>query len=116
MVVGTHPEYLHLLSELQRRKDRKLLLASRWADRTKAFATHKRKVEEHTIWAGWNEERDGVRDDLVAEANAKRRKLEREKRSIDQPRIGERVRAACPALSSDESSTDQKLSNSSTLR
>lgn len=88
-VVGTHPEYLHLLSELQRRRDRKLDLTGIRLEKEREFASHKRKMEEHAVWAWWNETRDGVRDDLVAETNAKRRRLEREKRGLDYPRIRE---------------------------
>ena len=49
LLVGSHPEYLFLLSELQRRRDRKSLLASRWSEREKEFASHKRKVEDHSM-------------------------------------------------------------------
>ncbi|KAG8997359.1 hypothetical protein FRB90_012515, partial [Tulasnella sp. 427] len=86
-VLGTHPEYLHLLSELQRRRDRKLDLASIRLEKEREFASHKRKMEENAVWGWWNETRDVVRDDIVAENNSKRRRLEREKRALDYPRI-----------------------------
>lgn len=40
-------------------------------------------MEEQAVWSQWNEIKDEVRDELVAEAHAKRRRLEREKRSIE---------------------------------
>ncbi|KAG8901383.1 hypothetical protein FRB99_005336 [Tulasnella sp. 403] len=85
---GNHPEYLYLLSELQRRKDRKLNLAALRLEQEQSFASHKRKIGDQAIWSMWNETKDDVRDELVAETNAKRRRLDREKRALDYPRIG----------------------------
>ncbi|KAG9028909.1 hypothetical protein FRB95_005907 [Tulasnella sp. JGI-2019a] len=86
LLEGTHPEYLTLLAELQRRRDRKLNLSELRRTKEEEFATHQRKAEEQAVWRQWNETKDDVRDELVAEANAKRRRLEREKRHIDAPK------------------------------
>lgn len=88
--LGTHPEYLTLLAELQRRRDRKVTLSDLRRQKEEEFATHQRKVEDQAIWRQWNETKDDVRDELVAEANAKRRRLEREKRQVEVPKHSER--------------------------
>jgi hypothetical protein len=80
---GTHPELLHFLTTLSQRKERRTKLASLRRDRDKEWIHKKRKADEDAIWSWWRVQKDGLRDDMVAEVNGKRRKLEREKRSLD---------------------------------
>ena len=84
--IGTHPEHLYLLAELQRRRDRRLQLATLKRDREEEFCHYKRATEDHSVWSWWKENQNDLRDDLAREASSKRRKLEREKRSIDHPK------------------------------
>ncbi|KAG8872983.1 hypothetical protein FRB98_009275 [Tulasnella sp. 332] len=86
LLEGTHPEYLTLLAELQRRRDRKLNLSELRRTKEEEFSTHQRKADEQAVWRQWNETKDDIRDELVAEANSKRRRLEREKRHVDAPK------------------------------
>lgn len=89
VVAGNHPEYMYLLAELQRRKDRKLELAALRMEHEKQFASQKRKVDENATWAAWTEAKEEVRDDLVADLNSKRRRLERERRNLDANKLRE---------------------------
>ena len=80
---GTHPELLHFLTTLSQRKERRTKLASLRRDRDKEWIQKKRKADDDAIWSWWRVQKDGLRDVMVAEANGKRRRLEREKRSLD---------------------------------
>ncbi|KAG8961069.1 hypothetical protein FRC03_005807 [Tulasnella sp. 419] len=84
---GSHPEYLHLLGELQQRRDRKLNLASVKRAREEEFIHLRRRNEERAVWSWWNEIQETTRDEMVRDANAKRRRLDREKRTLEHPRL-----------------------------
>lgn len=71
-------------------------MASRWLDQEKAFAEHTRRVDDQVVWSRWDEAKDDVRDDLVADTNRKRRRLEREKRSLEHPRPSESLLTLLP--------------------
>lgn len=80
---GTHPELLHFLSTLSQRKERRIKLASLRRKQDEQWIRRKRKADDDAVWSWWRVQKDGLRDDMVAEANGKRRRLEREKRSLD---------------------------------
>ena len=81
IINGTPTE---LLTTLSQRKEHCPNLASLRRDCDKEWTHKKRKADEDAIWSWWRVQKDGLRDDMVAdEASGKRRKLEREKRSLD---------------------------------
>ena len=82
----THPELLHLLELIELRRAKKLDLAERWLTGLEGSYKRRREAEEHTAWTNWAGARDGLRIDAFDEANAKRRKLDREKRALERAR------------------------------
>ncbi len=50
---GTHPEQLHILRELSRRKDKRLELAAKKKEYELASITRKRKMDEYATWSWW---------------------------------------------------------------
>lgn len=63
---------------LRLRVDEELVV---WED--EEFIRKKNKADQDAVWSWWNVQKDDLRDAMVADANAKRRRLEREKRSLD---------------------------------
>lgn len=78
-----HPEVLHFMTTLLERKDRKMKLARVRRQYEEDFARKKRKASEDATWTWWRVKKDELRDCMVDEANGKRRRLEREKRSLE---------------------------------
>ncbi|KAI0786997.1 hypothetical protein C8Q75DRAFT_256575 [Abortiporus biennis] len=76
---------LHLQSELSKRRDKRLALASRRREYEVANITKRRKLDEDAIWSWWKNARDTLQVDMTSEASRKRRKLDRERRSLDRP-------------------------------
>ncbi|EED80278.1 predicted protein [Postia placenta Mad-698-R] len=81
---GTHPEMLHLHSELLKRRDKRLELAARRRDYEVANVTKRRKLDEDCTWSWWKTE-------MISETNRKRRKLERERRALERPQPERRI-------------------------
>ncbi|KAL6302269.1 hypothetical protein BKA93DRAFT_818568 [Sparassis latifolia] len=78
---GTHPEMLHLHTELSKRRDKRLELASRRRDYEVSNVTKRRKLDEDAVWCWWQTE-------MISETNRKRRRLERERRAMERPQPG----------------------------
>jgi hypothetical protein len=51
--LGTHPELLHTLEELKKRKERRVTLADLKRKREAELATSIRTHEEDSIWTWW---------------------------------------------------------------
>ncbi|GAA6002386.1 hypothetical protein JCM10207_001093 [Rhodosporidiobolus poonsookiae] len=83
---GSHPELLHLTQLIELRRDNKLQLAKRWLDGLERSYQLQYDHGEHALWNRWQDERARLRTRMLDEANAKRRRLEREKRVLDRPK------------------------------
>ncbi|KAI0701844.1 hypothetical protein BC835DRAFT_1411327 [Cytidiella melzeri] len=88
---GIHPEMLHLHTELSKRRDKRLELASRRRDYEVANATKRRKLDEDGVWSWWKLRRDELQTQMICETNRKRRKLDRERRALDRPQPVRRI-------------------------
>ncbi|KLO18908.1 hypothetical protein SCHPADRAFT_899252 [Schizopora paradoxa] len=95
---GIHPEMIQLQAELQVRHDRRLELASRKRKHEDDHVRMMRKYDEDAIWDWWRHGRDKLQSDMFAEANRKRRKLEREKRVLERPPQARRIPPPPPFL------------------
>ncbi|TBU52493.1 Sds3-like-domain-containing protein [Dichomitus squalens] len=82
---GTHPELLHLHAELSSRRDKRLELAARRRDYEIANVTKRRRLDEAGAWSSWSNARDELQTQMIAETNGKKRKLERERRTLERP-------------------------------
>ncbi|KAI0279551.1 Sds3-like-domain-containing protein [Russula aff. rugulosa BPL654] len=82
---GSHPELLHLHSELSRRRDKRIELAARRRSYEIANILKRRRSEESAVWSWWMLARDELQTTMVAETNRKRRKLERDRRATERP-------------------------------
>ena len=78
-----HPELLHFMATLSQRRERRISLASLRRKYDEDFIHKKRKADEDAVWSWWRVRKDDLRDCMVAETNGKRRRLEREKRSLE---------------------------------
>jgi Sds3-like len=63
--VGTHPELIHLLAELSKRRDKRLELASRKRAYEIANVTKKRVLEENATWSWWKASPLGLKKNLT---------------------------------------------------
>ncbi|KAI9567780.1 Sds3-like-domain-containing protein [Boletus coccyginus] len=88
---GTHPELHHLQSELTKRRDKRLMLASKKRTYEIETLTRKRCAEDAWCWEGWDIARTELQTEMIAETNRKRRKLERERRAVERPPGARRV-------------------------
>ncbi|KAM5545943.1 hypothetical protein V8D89_000069 [Ganoderma adspersum] len=82
---GTHPELLHLQAELSSRRDKRLELAARRRDYEAANVAKRRRLDESGAWSTWSNDRDRLQSQMIAETNGKKRKLERERRTLERP-------------------------------
>ncbi|KAH9984841.1 Sds3-like-domain-containing protein [Russula vinacea] len=82
---GSHPELLHLHSELSRRRDKRIELAARRRSYEIANILKRRRSEESAVWSWWMLARDELQTTMVAETNRKRRKIERDRRASERP-------------------------------
>ncbi|KAH9927981.1 Sds3-like-domain-containing protein [Epithele typhae] len=85
IVEGTHPELLHLHTELDSRRDKRMELASRRRDFEIANAAKRRKLDETGAWTSWRYERDQLQKQMISETNGKKRELERQRRAMERP-------------------------------
>ncbi|KAH8112895.1 hypothetical protein DFH11DRAFT_389972 [Phellopilus nigrolimitatus] len=88
---GIHPEMTHLQTELQVRHDRRLELAAKRRRCEDNHVSLMHKGDEEAVWSWWKYERDDLQTELFAEANRKRRRLEREKRILDRAPPARRI-------------------------
>jgi hypothetical protein len=51
--LGSHPELLHLHSELSRRRDKRIELAARRRSYEIANILKRRRTEESSVWSWW---------------------------------------------------------------
>lgn len=51
--LGTHPEQLHIMRELSKRKERRLELATKKREYEIEHAVKKRKMDEYATWSWW---------------------------------------------------------------
>ncbi|GBE89804.1 hypothetical protein SCP_1701290 [Sparassis crispa] len=91
---GTHPEMLHLHTELSKRRDKRLELASRRRDYEVSNVTKRRKLDEDAVWSWWQFVRDDLQTEMISETNRKRRRLERERRAMERPQPARRIPSA----------------------
>ncbi|GAA6056802.1 hypothetical protein JCM3770_002808 [Rhodotorula araucariae] len=82
---GAHPELIHLTQLIELRRNRKLELARSWLDGLEGAYQVQFTDREHANWNSWQDDRGRERMRMFDEANSKRRRLEREKRSMDRP-------------------------------
>ncbi|KAK0223652.1 Sds3-like-domain-containing protein [Armillaria fumosa] len=82
---GTHPELIHYQKELSNRRDKRVELASRKRELEITTIMKRRRVHEDGTWSWWKHERDQLQTDMIADNNRKKRKLERERRTVERP-------------------------------
>ncbi|TFY76431.1 hypothetical protein EWM64_g7581, partial [Hericium alpestre] len=88
---NTHPELLHLHTELSKRRDKRLDLADKRRSCEVANTLKRRRAFEDGVWSWWKHARDELQTDMIAETNRKRRKLERERRAMERPQPVRRI-------------------------
>ncbi|KAJ3746340.1 Sds3-like-domain-containing protein [Lentinula detonsa] len=88
---GEHPELIYIQSELLSRKNKRSELAERKCTFEIANITKRRRIDEDATWSSWKLQRDELQTDMIAENNRKRRKLERERRTVDRPQTARRI-------------------------
>ncbi|KAJ3774341.1 hypothetical protein FB446DRAFT_787035 [Lentinula raphanica] len=88
---GEHPEMIYIQSELLLRKNKRLELAERKCTFEVANITKRRRLDEDATWSSWKLQKDELQTDMIAENNRKRRKLERNRRSLDRPQPARRI-------------------------
>ncbi|KAI0059908.1 hypothetical protein BV25DRAFT_993268 [Artomyces pyxidatus] len=91
----THPEMMHLHTELAKRRGKRLELAERRRSYEVANSLKRRRASEDAVWSWWMHARDDLQIDMIAETNRKRRKLERDRRTAERPQ----PRASLPTCS-----------------
>lgn len=95
---GTHPELIHLTQLIELRRNRKLELARKWFDGLSHAYQVQLDEREHANWHWWEDERARSRMRYFDEANSKRRRLEREKRTLERPKDGAKLFFALTVL------------------
>ncbi|TCD63651.1 hypothetical protein EIP91_005131 [Steccherinum ochraceum] len=80
-----HPEMLHLQTELDKRRNKRLDLAARRRDFEVQNVTKRRRLDEDGVWSWWKSARDDLQAEMTSEMNRRRRKLDRERRNFDRP-------------------------------
>ncbi|KAG8851184.1 hypothetical protein FRB91_008330 [Serendipita sp. 411] len=82
---GTHPELLHTISELDKRRERRIHLAENKRKRDLELASKLRSHDEDGIWSWWGIQKDMLQSTMITEASRKRRKIERDRRALLDP-------------------------------
>ncbi|KEI37087.1 uncharacterized protein L969DRAFT_53794 [Mixia osmundae IAM 14324] len=82
---GTHPELTHVNKIISARRERRIELAQRWQEAGEAEQLIKQESSERAVWTWWSDKRAELKRALLQHVNGKRRKLDREKRSIERP-------------------------------
>ncbi|KIY51082.1 hypothetical protein FISHEDRAFT_71376 [Fistulina hepatica ATCC 64428] len=88
---GIHPELTHLQNELLKRRDKRIELATLRRTYETECVLRKRRHTETGIWSWWEHSRDELQTTMVAEANRKRRRIERERRALERPPPNRRI-------------------------
>ncbi|TKY88023.1 hypothetical protein EX895_003119 [Sporisorium graminicola] len=87
---GTHPELLHLTKAIETRRQRRTELVEFWFEHQEKQYERVAKAEEFAAWSIWRSSCAGLRRDMMDEFSRKRRRLDREKRTLDAPRPARR--------------------------
>jgi hypothetical protein len=87
---GTHPDLIHLSNLIENRREKKLKLVDKWFEQEEKQYERVAKAEEAAVWNNWRNEVVELRKQQMNDAARKRRKLDREKRSLDGPRPARR--------------------------
>ncbi|KAJ8520513.1 hypothetical protein ONZ45_g2669 [Pleurotus djamor] len=88
---STHPELIHLQTELSNRRDKRLELASRRQEYEITHVTKRRKLDEDATWSWWKVARDELQIDMISETNRRRRQLERDRKALERPQPIRRI-------------------------
>ncbi|CBQ70159.1 conserved hypothetical protein [Sporisorium reilianum SRZ2] len=87
---GTHPELLHLTKAIETRRQRRTELVEFWFEHQEKQYERVAKAEEFAAWSIWRSSCASLRRDMMDEFSRKRRRLDREKRTLDAPRPARR--------------------------
>ncbi|SNX87459.1 uncharacterized protein MEPE_06169 [Melanopsichium pennsylvanicum] len=87
---GTHPELLHLNKAIEVRRQRRTQLVEMWFEQQEQQYERVAKAEEFAAWSIWRSSCANLRRDMMDELGRKRRRLDREKRTLDAPRPARR--------------------------
>ncbi|KIS66382.1 uncharacterized protein UMAG_05376 [Mycosarcoma maydis] len=87
---GTHPELLHLTKAIEMRRQRRTELVEMWFEQQEMQYERVAKAEEFAAWSIWRSSCASLRRDMMDEFSRKRRRLDREKRTLDAPRPARR--------------------------
>ncbi|SAM85631.1 uncharacterized protein UBRO_08212 [Ustilago bromivora] len=83
---GTHPELLHLTKAIEMRRQRRTQLVEMRFEQQEQQYERVAKAEEFAAWSIWRSSCASLRRDMMDEFSRKRRRLDREKRTLDAPR------------------------------
>ena len=87
---GSHPELLHLTKAIEMRRQRRTQLVEMWFEQQEQQYERVAKAEEFAAWSIWRSSCASLRRDMMDEFSRKRRRLDREKRTLDAPRPARR--------------------------
>lgn len=85
--VGSHPELLHLMHLVEQRRHARLEMARKTLGVSDESHTRQSEGQYHGIWYDWTACRYATSNAVMTEANHNRRRLDREKRAIERPRV-----------------------------
>ncbi|PWN51772.1 hypothetical protein IE53DRAFT_36999 [Violaceomyces palustris] len=83
---GTHPELIHLTNAIEARRERRMKLVEKCFEQQEKQYERVAKAEEFAAWNAWRTDCAILRRDMMDDLSRKRRKIDREKRTMDQPR------------------------------
>ncbi|PWN36050.1 uncharacterized protein FA14DRAFT_51305 [Meira miltonrushii] len=87
---GTHPDLIYLTNFIEARRERRLKLVEMWFEEQQKQYERVAHTEEAATWNNWRNEVVQLRKDKLDDVSRKRRKLDREKRTLDGPRPARR--------------------------
>ncbi|MCO5555837.1 hypothetical protein L7F22_009382 [Adiantum nelumboides] len=87
---GTHPDLIYLTNFIEARRERRLKLVEMWFEEQQKQYERVAHTEEAAAWNNWRNEVVQLRKDKLDDVSRKRRKLDREKRTLDGPRPARR--------------------------
>ncbi|GAK67229.1 uncharacterized protein PAN0_017c5455 [Moesziomyces antarcticus] len=90
IVDGTHPELLHLNKAIESRRQRRTQLVDMWFEQQEQQYERVANAEEFAAWSIWRSSCASLRRDMMDDFSRKRRRLDREKRTLDAPRPARR--------------------------
>lgn len=83
---GTHPDLIHLSNLIEIRREKKLKLVEKWFEEQEKQYERVAMTEEAAAWNNWRNEVVELRRQELFNTMRKRRRLDREKRTLDVPR------------------------------